>query len=438
MAGLLLVSGLLVGSLAPQAVFSCLVFVFAFLPVRVLADIQVTLPAFKILGVETMIAGALLVLMGIRMLLYPAHNRVTISRIWISWVFIGLGALWAVLLIILEVPEGFRMFYRLAFSLIAFGYFATCLKPADIEKTLNLVILVALGISLAILFYNVFLGGGFQWSAGVERLEGFGSASDHAYSMGLLTIICYGRMRIGGRWQIFGPLAAIFGLQVLLTVTRGGIFATALGLMAFEMFGKRHGLSLRVLGPAFVLLGLIAAVLIHEPLQERIFATHYRDVSTRTELSAAQRLEISFERSGRGPLWRYVFDKVGQDYHLFTGYGLGRAEVDVLRDVGGVLHNEYLRVLYEMGVLGLLVFVASLWQLWRLARAGVRRADTRLQQTVAGIGIAVITVYAAGAMVDNMLNKYKSMGLFLYMFAAFILLLDVRPEKPAPALAPGD
>ncbi len=411
---------LLMGSLISQTIFFCLVFAFAFLPVRNMADIRVSVPIFHDLSLETLITGFLFLVMVVRILLYRAHNQVGLSTIWISWVFLGFGAISATLVIAMGIPEGVKMLYRLAFPLITFLYFIICMKKEDIEKTLNLIIIIGLGISLANL-YNLLLGGGWHWSAGVERFVGLGSPSDLAYSMGLLTIICYVRMRTVGRWQIYAPLGAIFALQVLLTVTRGGIFATGLGLLSFELFGKRGSITARVLLISALVMGLISAVLFYEPLRARVFATHYRDVDIRDP--ATQQLEQSFEKSGRGLLWRFVIQRVGRDYHLITGYGAGMAEIDVLKNIGGVPHNEYFRVLYEMGVIGLLLFVAMLVQLWGIARSGVKQADTPLFHTVAGISIGVIILYASGAMVDNMINKYKSMGIFLYIFIAFVLLL---------------
>jgi hypothetical protein len=412
---------LLLGSLVSQTIFFCLVFAFAFLPVRDLADTQLSVPVFQALTVETLITGVLVGVMGVRMVFHRAHNQVRLSSIWISWVFIGFGAISATLVISMGIPEGFKMLYRLAFPLIAFLYFITCMKKEDIVKTLNLIIIIGLGISLANL-YNLLIGGGWHMAVGVERYTGLGSASDLAFSNGLLTIICYVKMRTGGKWQIYGPLAALFGLQVLLTVTRGGIFATAFGLLAFELFGQRGGVTARLLLVSMLVMGLLAAVLFYAPLRARIFATQYRDVGNKG--TATQQLEASLEKSGRSRLWGYILKKVRGDYHLIAGYGAGSAEVDVLRDIGGVPHNEYFRVFYEMGVIGLLLFISLLLQLWSIARSGVRQADTRLSQAVAGISVGVITLYAAGAMVDNMINKYKSMGLFLYMFVAFVLLLN--------------
>jgi O-antigen ligase len=115
--------------------------------------------------------------------------------------------------------------------------------------------------------------------------------------------------------------------------------------------------------------------------------------------------------------------RVGSDYHLLTGYGAGSAEVDVLKYIGGIPHNEYLRVLYEMGLIGLLLFVSLLIQLWRIARSGVMAAESNFHQAIAGMAIGIITIYAAGSMVDNMISKYKSMGLLLYMLIGYVLIL---------------
>lgn len=413
---------LLAGSLVSQTIFFCLVFTFAFLPVRDFTDVHI-----GFITVETLITGALLGVMGVRMFFYRAHNQVRLSSIWLSWVFIGFGAISATLVIAMGIPEGFKMLYRLAFPIIAFLYFITCMKKEDIEKTLNLIIIIGLGISLAVLFHSLVFGGGWRISAGVERFEGTGSINEHGYSMGLLTIISYVRMRTGGKWHIYGPLAALFALQVLLTITRGAIFATALGLVAFELFGQRGGITARLLLVSALVMGMLAAVLFYAPLRDRIFATHYKDVGHKG--TAIQQFEASFEKSGRGVLWRFVIKRVTGDYHLITGYGLGRAEVDVTRYIGNVPHNEYFRMLYEMGIIGLLLFIALLIQLWRIARNGVKHAENNLQLWITGTSVGIVMLYSAGAMVSNTINNYKNLGLFLYMFIAFVLISKMQSKN---------
>lgn len=380
---------------------------------------------------ETLVALFLMTLMLARIAFGPKSREVPVSSIWVTWVFLLVSVLSAVLLILLGHSAGIRMVHRLFYPALAF-LFIIYESPGEkqMRTAINLCLAMGVLISLWLLVQRFMGSGAMIWNpGGIYRLIGVSSTSTHAYTMGLLTILAYARMRGGGYFAFYLVLAGVFGLQVILTLTRGAIFATALALMAFEIFGKREQVTGRLLLIGLLLLGLISSVFFYEPLRERIFATQYRDVSSRRGLTAAQQFEKSFERSGRAALWHYIMNKVGKDYHLLAGYGVGRAEVDVMRDIGGVPHNEYLRVFYEMGIAGLLLFLGLLFQLWLIARAGVRLAATDFQKTVAALCLSTIILYTAGALVDNMINKYKMMGLFLYMFVAFVLVLNFTGRK---------
>ena len=118
---------------------------------------------------------------------------------------------------------------------------------------------------------------------------------------------------------------------------------------------------------------------------------------------------------------------------MVFGHGLGSAEIDLVKAMGGIPHNEYMRVLYELGVVGLFLFIASFYQLWRLPRQLSLTKKSRLSRLIGDCCLGILILYMSGALVDNMLNKYKNMGAPLFAFMAFavIRLRDSDDESEA-------
>ena len=87
--------------------------------------------------------------------------------------------------------------------------------------------------------------------------------------------------------------------------------------------------------------------------------------------------------------------------HLIDGVGFGAIGY-ILRDTGYKMglwhtkdstHNTYLRVLAEMGIIGLGLFLYVIWRCWTLSLAGVRAARTRFDRQLAiGLGGGTIAM----------------------------------------------
>jgi O-antigen ligase len=403
--------------------------IFAIAPASFSEQDVILLPWLGAVTPETLIALCLMGLMVVRAVVGERPKGIKISSIWLSWVFIGLSFISAIIMTALGIPNGLRMLERVLFPLLVFLFLVL---DAPDEQSMSGILYVLLGtgilLSMAELIYYFMGGQLWSWSAGVDRFIGFTSVSIHAYTMAVLTVISYVLFRVR-RNLLFLVLVGIFGLQVVLTVTRGAIFSTALSIMAFELFGRKEGIAGRFFFVALFITGLFCAVLFYAPLRERIFATQYREVRQQSGMTRAEQFDKAFEKSGREGLWSFILTRIGKDYHLVFGYGVGSAEVDVMKSAGGVPHNEYLRVLYEMGIVGLLLFVAFLWQLWGIARHGARSADNQTKEVLAGTAVGLITLFACGSLVDNMISKYKLMGFAIYMFVAFILLIKARESE---------
>ncbi|HTM58542.1 MAG TPA: O-antigen ligase family protein, partial [Candidatus Udaeobacter sp.] len=191
-----------------------------------------------------------------------------------------------------------------------------------------------------------------------------------------------GTRRWFGRLLLAGAVAA-GGFAVLLSVSRAAMIALVVSLFYVALRSSR------------LLLLVFLAALLTSPLwapdfvKERISGS---TVETEDEqhLDAAAQVRLDTWHAIMTVVTNHPLDGVG-----FTGLG------DVLPEAGEALaievkdsaHNTYLRMLAEMGILGLVVFVVLLWRCLQMANEGVRHARTRFDRQIAvGFGAATLAM----------------------------------------------
>jgi O-antigen ligase len=112
------------------------------------------------------------------------------------------------------------------------------------------------------------------------------------------------------------------------------------------------------------------------------------------------------------------------------GYVLPAAGEALGVEVKDTAHNTYLRFLGEMGVLGLLLFLALLWSCWTLARDGMRLARDRADRQLAlGFAAATIALAISCAFGDRFFSTLISGNFWL----AGALVNDLVSERRAEA-----
>lgn len=394
--------------------------IYAFLPIRVWTELSVPVPGIGSLVLDTLLALLFSLLITVRLFISNGVREEKLDVLWALWLFLGLASVSSFLMGVMGQSSGFKMLVRFIYPILIFMLVLKDHRGLySAKKIIKFFIWAGVIASVGVLIANIIGISSWRWSAGVTRFSGLGSISDYAYLMGLLAILSYVVMKHDRRKLVYGIIAAIFIAQMMMTVTRGAIFATAIAFIAIEMFAGSRKLSVKLVMPVVLLSILLSAVVFYEPLRSRVFGTHYSDVSSNENASLSDKFSQSFTKSGREGLWTYVSKKVFTNYHVLFGYGIGSAEVDIVSDLGGVTHNEYVRIVYEMGVVGLLLFMMALYQLWKIPLKLVAKSNDSSTALVAASCLGVFVLYVSGALVDNMINKYKNMGAPMLMFIAF-------------------
>ena len=231
------------------------------------------------------------------------------------------------------------------------------------------------------------------------------------------------------RWLLVLSAGAI-ALALFQTGSRGGLVALAAAFVAAMLFGgsrRPHVLAgllgLTALGVAYFVLAAPSAV------TARVL--HFTAAGG----------------SGRTDLWA-IAQQVAQD-HPIVGIGIGNFEdveaayasrttnlpaVDIVVDNPHVVHNSYLEVLAEQGIVGLVLFAAflvgALTLGWRAVRAFTSSGDTDLELIARGVLVALVGMLAASVFLSA--EYEKQLWLLLGLSIALTTLTRARSSaRPA-------
>jgi O-antigen ligase len=170
----------------------------------------------------------------------------------------------------------------------------------------------------------------------------------------------------------------------LVSGSRGALFGLVAGLLV--MLRYTAGPCRRIRNAAALVVLIMLAILLvpagyAETLQARV------SIERLVEDNAAGRLSV----------WAAYIVRMSR--YVLTGLGYGRSltlTVGVLPQPRST-HNHYLAVLVDLGVMGLLLFVLGLWQVWRALRYPSRQiGDWRIDAVYRGFFVAWLFLLSTG------------------------------------------
>lgn len=282
----------------------------------------------------------------------------------------------------------------------------------------------------------------------LRLLGGYQNIHNHALVMMCFSLLFLAWYQAGQRWWVrYGALAVAGACTVAIyyTYTRTGLLGWAVSVLAVLLVQKRYNLV-----GAAVLLGSIF-VLMDPDVQAR-FADLLAVFDPNVE--SVDRRALG---SGRWGLWswsmaEYLSFPVAD---VLMGLGLGGHRLTTLdwsrsfSRVGLTLdpHNDYLLLLYQMGPLGVVVYLGMLWvsfyAAWYVARNAQDLWARSYGAAVAGLSVGVLVTNG----VSNSFLHRSAPGWYYWCFAGIVLAeyVEVRRQvlarqkeraRPVPVPAP--
>ena len=234
---------------------------------------------------------------------------------------------------------------------------------------------------------------------------------------------------LGGFLALFAvlPVALLpatrhwFGKTVLAATAVLSCFATVLTLSRGSLVALVVGLGVVAFRTSRLLTVLLAVVLVSSPLWAPDYLVD-RIMESRQNVEGSDATTVDGATESRVETWRSILQVVGD--HPLDGVGwtgLGYVLPDIgnamgLEDVKDSSHNTYLRMLSEMGILGLLLFIVLLWKAWKLGDDTIRIARDPFDRAL-GVGAcgAVASIAISCAFGDRFFGAVVAGNMWVYL-----------------------
>lgn len=242
----------------------------------------------------------------------------------------------------------------------------------------------------------------------VELVVAGGQITEMGFRVGALTAMLPAAVCVTATWnRRYSPWIG-WGVCLALAAVSGGRTAT-LAMISMPIlhpcFGRLLTKALAV--GAMLLLFLILFFTPH--FQQRFF--HESAGGKLRDLTSGQ-----INTSGRGEAWPIIWQEAMKRPVLGAGVGTSGPFTDLVCNLGGHPHNDYLRVVFELGFVGLACFLCVIaWQSVSLQRH-IRQHTELLQQAFAAVWLAWL-MFLATSLTDNTLIYAAA-----YMNPMFVLL----------------
>lgn len=263
------------------------------------------------------------------------------------------------------------------------------------------------------------------------NLPGMGPAvfSAHIVAVAMFALAWYLRDRSFPQLIVVVILSA----AVVAAFTRISIAALFIGFSVIMFFGTR-GVPRLVL-PIAGVVGLPALFLLNDTFRSRMFIDGGKLSAASVVNDPALALE-NIHGSGRFALWEETLNRFF-DPNPLLGSGVGATQHYLYShpSVGAaVVHSEYIRLLAEVGLIGLVLFVlvAAMYALLLLRNKRYTAPELRMF-SLAGLGALV--AYLIFIATDNGFDYVNQFG--IYVFALVGLSEKAREMKNASAVAKG-
>jgi O-antigen ligase len=323
--------------------------------------------------------------------------------------------------------DGFRLFFKLLYPFFIFIILQIEIKQmSDVRLIKDSIIYGGIFVSL-IGIINIFRGIGF-----IKGLEGVtqytaGLAHPNMISFYFLLLFLFSSINyVYYKKKYYLIISVIFFLQIAITFTRISMAALVVSLMIIA-FRKKNILK-GALVLALILGILFLAVLNIPSIKNRMFYSPEL-VTAKNIFSEPEEVLLNIRLTGRKNLWSYALENTFKK-KPWTGSGLGSTDIIIGREweklgikidvTGGVpVHNEYIRILCEMGVIGLFVFLFANLKFASDQYRLLKRAkyDTQLSQ-FSLIGLVAMVSYLIISITSNVFNWYAIFSQYVFGFMA--------------------
>jgi O-antigen ligase len=335
--------------------------------------------------------------------------------------------------------DGTRFLLKLAYPLVVFvAVLSFARTRRDVARLGDIVLIGAAAITLLINPIYVLAGGYIVDAEGYVRIWGVG-AHQNPFSFYLITIVLLAYSRFSTRGEVkYLALCAVLAVWIFLTVSRSALLGATAGLAAAAVYSAYISRNYRGIAA-----GAVVAALVVLPLLPFALQRTFGHVPTPGELAMLFRepweLYAAISWQGREIIWPIVFQAFLQSPLIGLGLGSQMAVVAeaIPQDWGAIVHNEYLRLLTDVGLLGGALYAIAIGA-WFMAVARAGRHNSPLVREYAVPAIGALFVWLAVALTENAFDYYAPFTQFVAFYCGATLAAARAERRIADVQAADD
>jgi O-antigen ligase len=319
-----------------------------------------------------------------------------------------------------SIVDGLRLLLKLAYPFLLFvAILGVARSRAELERLTDWIIGGAALIAFVINPLFVIAGGAEITVEGRLRIPGVG-VHENPFSFYMLMMILVSFARYTTRRNVgYLLLCAGLALWMMTTLTRITLLAMITGFAGIAAFGV---LARRDWRTAAIAMGVAAVIAV--PLIPVVLERTFWYVPTAAELLAMLRNPVllfeSMNWQGREIYWAAVLTMIAGS--PIVGHGLGSTTAMILQtfppDWGMVVHNEYLRLMAEGGLVAVLLLAIAL-TFWGVGAIQAERTSADpLVREFATPAFAGLLAWGVIALTDNAFDYYASFTQYIGFMAA--------------------
>ena len=237
--------------------------------------------------------------------------------------------------------------------------------------------------------------------------------SAHIVTVGMLVLASLVMLRRAG----YAVILALIAVATLAAFTRITIAAMFLGASSILFFGTRGGV--RFILPIVGTLALPAVFLFNEKFRERMFKGG--DKLSADQLISDPSLALDhLHGSGRFDAWSAIMVRLFEPSPI-VGSGVGATQhYYYTHSVTGLgaIHSEYIRLLAEVGTVGLVVFVTAMLVYLFRALENARNGDAPQGKIYSLAAVGAIVTYLIFLATDNGFDYVNQFGIYVFALIA--------------------
>ena len=328
-----------------------------------------------------------------------------------------------------SVAYGLRMIAKLLGPLLFLVTILVVVKSAEELRKMRIAILGSGMILLALALIARASGINSDPNSVQTGMSGLGPPgmgppvfSAHMLPVAMLALAIF----ISEKRMLILAIAIASALAILGALQRTSAGALYLGFSLILFAGTRG--FWRLLLPVTGLLGLPALMIFSESFRRRMF---YGDASSQQLLADPEKAANSINSSGRFDMWDSMLRRFFEP-HPILGSGIGSTqEFFYTRSGSGVVHSEYVRLLCEVGLVGVGLFlIALLSHLARMYRY-CRRGTSTESRALGLAAMGAVICYAVYCATDNAFDYVTQFGIYVFGLVAMAITASKLPDTVA-------